>query len=134
MTSPVPQEEEVFVVKPGQAKKSRYDFEGECDVEITDIVAGESKSGNPKYIVTLVGLDGPAEGLTFTDHQPEYKLRAMLKVLGDTTPDEAELRFKKSATVGQKLTAKFVSEEFNGKRSAKVREYLSAKSGGVMPF
>lgn len=112
-------------------QKSKFDFEGNFTCELTNIALGTSKSGAPKYVVTLVGQEGPATGLTFTDHQPEFKTAEMLKIYGIKKGEDGILRFKKAAVVGQQLVAKFKREEYNGKWSARVNGYSQLGTSSV---
>jgi len=131
--SPVDAEDEGFSIggKNADGQKSKYDFEGNYGVEITNIVGGLSKSGAPKFVVTLVGLEGPATGSVFTDHQPEFKTAEMLKVFGIKKGDDGVLRFKKSDLIGKQLVAKFKREEYEGKFSARVNGYSQQGTSSV---
>lgn len=132
--------------KDAEGQKSKYDFNGNYAVEITNIQKGFSKSldeeGKPKlkFEVTLVGQEGPALGLVFTDHQPPFKTAEMCKQLGIIKEGE-DLNFKKSQVVGRQIVAKFKAEEYQGKRSAKVQGFAplgtstpSAPAGDDIPF
>lgn len=106
-------------------QKSKYDFEGNFLVEITDVKLGVAKSsGNPLFTVTLVGQEGPALGLVFKDYQPEFKNAEMVKNFGITkNPETGKVSYKASQVVGKQLVAKFKREEYQGKWSAKVQGY-----------
>jgi hypothetical protein len=134
--NPVSADQEEFVLPPDTGNGgSRYDFDGECEVEITEAKASVSKKGNPMAVLTVVGLDGPAEGLQFTDYAVDFRLRNLAAAAwGDKTPRSEPLTFSLKRAVGSRVIAKFVSEEYNGKRRAKIAEYLSAKSGGGAPL
>lgn len=123
--TPVDAADEEFAIggENADGQKSKYDFEGNFACEITNIALGQSAKGLPKYVVTLVGQEGPATGLVFTDHQPEFKTAEMLKIFGIKKGEDGVLRFKKAAVLGQQLVAKFKREEYQGKWSARVQGY-----------
>lgn len=142
--TPLDSADEAFSIGGDAAdgQKSKYDFEGNYAVEITDIVLGQSAKGLPKFVVTLVGQEGPALGLVFTDHQPEFKTAEMNKQLGiSKNAETGKLDFKKSQVVGKQLVAKFKREEYQGKWSARVQGYAplgtstaSAAASDDIPF
>lgn len=129
-TEPVDAEDEEFTIggEAADGQKSKFDFEGNYLVEITNIVYGKAKSSeNMIYTVTLVGQEGPALGSVFTDYQPEFKTAEMLKVFGIKKGEDGQLRFKRSAVLGKTLVAKFKRELYvaKGTWSAKVQGYQS---------
>jgi hypothetical protein len=137
MTNPVSADEEDFVVPPEGDQKSRYDFSGDFEIEITEAVKSQSKKGNPMAVLKVVGLEGAAEGLQFTDYAVDFRLRNLATALGDKTPKTEPLKVKLADFVGKRVIARFASEEYNGKHSAKIQEYLSGKSSGggaPLPF
>jgi hypothetical protein len=126
--NPVDAADEEFVIggENADGQKSKYDFEGNFAVELTGIAYGPAKSsGNMIYTVTMVGQEGPATGLVFTDYQPEWKTAEMLKLFGIKKGEDGLLRFSKGKVLGQTVVAKFKREEYNGKWSAKVQGYQS---------
>jgi hypothetical protein len=143
---PLDADDEVFSIGGDAAKGqvSKYDFEGDCAVEITDVKYGKAKSsGNMIYTVTLVGQSGKATGLTFTDYQAEFKTAEMLKHLGIKQGESGNVDFRKSQVLGQQLVAKFKREEYpkdSGKWSAKVQGYAPLSTlpqsiaGDEIPF
>jgi hypothetical protein len=92
-------------------------------------------------VATLVGQEGPATGIQFTDYLPRFKLEKMLKTAGvayrvvGQAPDD-KLAFKSGDILGKTLTANFKREEYNGKWSAKVQGYVQPTAGGSddVPF
>ncbi len=133
--SPVDAADEEFAISGENAdgQKSKYDFEGNFAVEITNIAQKTSKAGNAMYVVTLVGQEGPALGSVFTDYQPEFKTAEMLKLFGIKKGDDGILRFKKAAVLGQQLVAKFKREEYQGKFSARVQGYSQLGTSSSAP-
>lgn len=118
-------------------QKSKYDFSGNFLVEITDVKYGKAKSSeNMIYTVTLVGQEGPALGLVFTDYQPEFKNAEMVKLFGILkNPETGKVNYKKSQIVGKQVVAKFKSElyEVTGKSSAKVQGYSQVGTSSPLP-
>lgn len=152
MVDPVSQEEEEFTLGVGAPLKSKYDFEGEFEIEFTEFQKTVAKSGAPMVKITVVGLEGPAEGLQFTDYAvsvpvegtegtlDNFRLREIKEALGDATPRSEPLKVKLASLVGQRVVAKFAREEYpkgSGKFNAKVKRYLKHKSateGSPVPF
>lgn len=139
---PLDTAEEEFCIsgKDAEGQKSKYDFSGNFLCEINDIKAGFSKSldeeGKPKrkFEVTLTGVEGPALGLLFTDHQPPFKTAEMCKQLGIIKEGE-DLKFKPSQVVGKQIVVRFKSEvyEKTGKASAKIQGFSPVGTSDALP-
>ncbi len=128
---PVSEAEEAFNFNPDSdedvQQKSKYDFDGTYNCEVTGVKRGTAASGNPKLTITLVGQEGPAAGLMFTNHAPMFLAKRLAAAV---LPRDADGKIKGQweDLLGRTAAVTFKKDTYNGKTSAKVDAYGPAKA------
>lgn len=140
---PVSPEQEIFTfIEPIEGERpSKYFFAaGTYPGKIVSLTKGMSKSGNPQYVVSLVGTGGPARGIDYKDYvgrpwektDPGYtenavapntvwKFSKLLDAVGVPKVAPGQVRnFTKADIVGKDVGVELKQDEYNGKKSMKV--------------
>lgn len=146
MVFPVSKSDEEFMFKPGEnALKSKYVFpDGKYAARITDLEKGIAKSGKPKYVFKILGIEGPTEGIEYESHlslseAAQWKLLETLDAIG--VKPGANGTYNAREAVGKPVTL-FLKQQTNpdsGKKFMQIEALLPPGAtvpgvGGVTPF
>lgn len=132
---PVSAEEESFEFTgeegDGSSRPSKYVFdEGQYLAKCVSLVKGVSGAGNPQYVASFIGLEGPASGLEFREYLPlsgkaVWKTENTVKALGVQKGPNNKYAFKPSDVVGKSALLDLVKDTYDGKTRMKIKAVLT---------
>lgn len=106
--------------------------EGDYRVKVKSVKPDSSNAGNPMLVWEFTGVEGKLKGKTLRDYtaltpKALWKVRSIFEAIGVEVEGKS-LNFKPAQVVGKELGVTVEDDEYEGKISSKINDYIDLET------